>query len=65
MGTKGIKALWDRFLWMKWHQAARLIAVLILLDQWLGPLGGIPSSEGIVVVCLGVLFAPVPTEKTK
>jgi hypothetical protein len=41
------------------------MAALILLDQWLGPLGSIPSSEAVVVVALGALFAPVPVERRK
>lgn len=45
---------------LKWHQWGRFIAVLALLDQALGPVSAIPSSEAIVVVALGALFAPVP-----
>lgn len=57
--------LWTRLQHTKWHQFARLTAALVLLDQWLGPLGGIPSSEAIVVVCLGAIFAPVPSSRAK
>lgn len=48
---------------VKWHQWARLIALLVLVDQYVGPLGGIPSSEAIVIVALGAIFAPVPKSK--
>jgi hypothetical protein len=46
-----------------WHQWARILAAGILADQWIGPLGGIPSSEAIVIVALGAIFAPVPAER--
>lgn len=58
-----MRDLWNVFTRLKWHQSARLVAALVLLDQWVGPLGGIPSSEAVVVVALGAIFAPVPSEK--
>lgn len=61
MGTK----LWNVVRHLKWHQWARVIAVLALFDQWAGPFGAIPSDIAVVIVALGALFAPVPTEKTK
>ena len=48
---------------MRWHQWGRLIAGLVLADQFIGPLGGIPSDTAIVVVALGAMFAPVPKDK--
>lgn len=48
---------------MKWHQSMRFVAILVLMDQVVGPLSHLPPSEAIVVVALGVLFAPVPSEK--
>lgn len=57
--------LWTKLLCIKWHQFARGIAVLVLVDQWLGPVGGIPPSEAIVVVALGAIFAPVPSSHKK
>lgn len=50
---------------IKWHQWGRLVAILTLVDQFAGPLGSIPSSEAIVVVALGALFAPVPSHTKK
>jgi hypothetical protein len=47
----------------RWHQWARIVAALILLDQALGTLTGIPSDSAIVIACIGALFAPVPTER--
>lgn len=61
-GSKG-EMVWILPQRMRWHHWGRLIAGAILLDQWLGPLGSIPSSEAIVVVALGALFAPVPVER--
>lgn len=63
--TKGLRYLWPSLLHIKWHQTARLVAFLILIDQAVGPVTHLPPSEGIVVVALGVLFAPVPAEKLK
>lgn len=57
--------LWNTVRRTQWHQWGRLVAALILLDQWVGPLGSIPSSEAIIVVALGALFAPVPVERRK
>ena len=57
--------VWIKLLHMKWHQFARLLAALVLLDQWIGPLGSIPSSEAIVVVCLGAIFAPVASSRKR
>ena len=48
----------------RWHTSARIIAALVLVDQAIG-LTSIPSSEAIVVACVGALFAPVPTEKRR
>jgi hypothetical protein len=47
----------------RWHELVRLIAGLLLLDQLLGAPSGAPSSEAIIVACIGALFAPVPTER--
>lgn len=47
----------------RWHHYARFIATLVLADQMIGPLTNIPSSEAIVVVALGAIFAPVPVER--
>lgn len=59
------RKLWLKVRAIKWHQYARGVAALVLLDQWLGPLGGIPPSEAIVVACIGALFAPVPVERRR
>jgi hypothetical protein len=59
------KMKWTRILHWRWHQYARVIAVLLLVDQAVGVVTAIPPSEAIVVVCLGALFAPVPAEKTE
>ena len=56
---------WKKLHTIRWHMGARIVAVLVLLDQYIGPLGGIPASEAIVVVCLGALFAPVPSSREK
>lgn len=57
--------LWTKLHQIRWHQFARTVAALVLLDQWSGPLGGIPSDPAIVIVCLGAIFAPVPSERAK
>ena len=57
------KALCRKLRRIRWHQWARGIAALVLLDQALGTLSGIPPSEAIVVACIGALFAPVPAER--
>lgn len=56
-------SMWTRLKLIRWHQSARFLAALVLLDQAVGPLTTIPSSEAIVVVALGALFAPIPIEK--
>lgn len=61
--VEGGKRSWTKLLHMRWHQWARLIAGVVLADQMLGPLTSLPSSEAIVVACIGALFAPVPVEK--
>lgn len=61
----GSRDIWIKIRHMHWHQWGRGVAILVLLDQWLGPLGGIPSSEAIVVVALGALFAPTPGDRKK
>lgn len=61
----GIVFTWRHRPHLAWHQSVRLVAALVLVDQALGPITHIPSSEGIVIVALGVLFAPIPAEKAK
>lgn len=58
-GTGGTK--WNRNL-PPWHWIVRVVAAFVLLDQATG-LTQIPSSEGIVIACLGAMFAPMPKEK--
>lgn len=48
----------------RWHETARIIAALVIVDQ-AASLTSIPTSEAIVVACIGALFAPVPTEKRR
>lgn len=60
---RGALKTWQTLRRIRWHQNARLLAALVLLDQAIGPLSTIPSSEAVVVVALGALFAPIPTEK--
>jgi hypothetical protein len=55
--------IWKKLRLTRWHQSARVLAALVLLDQALGPLTAIPQSEAIVVACIGALFAPIPTER--
>lgn len=43
----------------KWHRWARVIALLLLAEQWWDLSSAIPSSEGIVIACIGAFFAPV------
>lgn len=62
VGGKG-KKICRKLRLIRWHQWARGIAFLVLMDQALGTLSGIPSSEAIVVACIGALFAPVPVER--
>lgn len=50
---------------MRWHHWGRIVASLVLLDQTLGPVTSLPDSEAIVVLALGALFAPVPTERRR
>lgn len=35
-----------------------MAAAALLLDQMLGPVSGLPKSDGITVFVLSVLFAP-------
>jgi hypothetical protein len=49
----------------RWHTSARIVAALVLLDQWASLGSSIPSSEAIVVACIGAMFAPIPTEKKR
>src|ERR1044072_824400 len=58
-------APWTKLMHLRWHQTARIVAALVLLDQAVGPITAMPPSEAIVVVALGALFAPVPAEKDK
>lgn len=62
MAGGGRKA-WTTLRHTRWHQWARLTAAVVLLDQALGTISGIPSSEAIVVAAIGALFAPVPAER--
>lgn len=55
----------ERLRRLRWTGWARLVAGLVLLDQAIGPITHLPSAEGIVIVCIGVLFAPVPAERDK
>lgn len=48
---------------IRWHQWARAVAAILLFDQALGTITGIPTSEAIIVACIGALFAPVPVER--
>lgn len=57
------RTTWQKLRLIRWHQWARGIAFLVLMDQALGTLSGIPPSEAIVVACIGALFAPVPQER--
>lgn len=50
---------------MRWHHWGRIVASLVLLDQALGPITAMPDSEAVVVLALGALFAPVPTERRR
>lgn len=59
----GVVRIWRKLQHMQWHQGARLAAALILADQAIGPLSGIPSSEAITVACIGALFAPIPVSR--
>lgn len=64
VGAKGVNnKAWRTLRQIKWHQWARLVAVLVLADQAAGTLTALPSSEAIILACIGALFAPVPTEK--
>jgi hypothetical protein len=54
---------WIRLRRIHWHQWGRLIAAMTLLDQALGPVSSIPSSEAIIVACIGALFAPIPVSR--
>lgn len=60
---KGLIVIWTSLRHFRWHQWARVIAAMVLADQALGPITSIPSSEAIIVACIGALFAPIPTEK--
>ena len=55
-----VRKTWTKLRQFRWHQYARVAAALVLLDQAIGPVTGIPSSEAVVVACIGALFAPVP-----
>lgn len=57
--------LWLILLRMRWHHWGRIVASLVLLDQALGPITAMPDSEAVVVLALGALFAPVPTERRR
>lgn len=63
MADRGRALTWIKQHRIRWHQMARLLAALVLLDQAIGHPTTIPASEAIVVVALGALFAPIPTEK--
>ncbi len=59
----------ERGSWIKerrlppWHYFVRAVALLEFIDQLLGPISSMPSSEGIAIACLGALFAPLPKER--
>lgn len=56
--------LWKRTRQLRWHQWARIIALMILLDQTkFIPGEALAPSEGIILACIAALFAPVPVEK--
>lgn len=61
----GLVMLWTKIQSLKWHQWARIVALMVLLDQMLGPISNLPSDATIIVVALGALFAPVPAERDK
>jgi len=63
VSVNGGKVRWRHKL-PRWHESARAIAAMVLLDQAL-TLTSIPSSEGIVVACIAALFAPIPVERRK
>jgi hypothetical protein len=48
------KRKWD------WHRAARITALLVLVDQAFGPVTHIPHSGAVVVACISALFSPRP-----
>jgi hypothetical protein len=48
---------------LRWHQWARIVALLVLFDQLSVPPQLLAQDTAIVVVALGALFAPVPAEK--
>lgn len=43
---------------LRWHHAARAIALIGLLDQATGPFSTIPSSEALAIALFAVLCAP-------
>jgi hypothetical protein len=43
-----------------WHTTARVTAILVLVDQAVGPVTHIPQSAAIVVACVSALFSPRP-----
>jgi len=49
----------------KWHQWARVIALLGLIDQATGPFSTIPSSEALVIALFAALCAPPVGTKPK
>lgn len=49
----------------KWHQWGRVIALIGLLDQALGPFSTIPSSETLVIALFAALCAPPMGDKNK
>lgn len=57
--------MWRAARSLRWHQWARIIALLFLAEQWWDLSPAIPSSEGILIACIGALFAPVPEPPNK
>jgi hypothetical protein len=46
-----------------WQTATRTAAGLLLVDQMLGPISGLPKSEGVVIFALSLLFAPKASQR--
>ena len=54
---------WIRVRRPPWHYLMRAVALAEFIDQLAGPLTAAPSSEGIIIACLGAMFAPVPKSR--
>lgn len=57
--------MWRKLQHLSWHWWGRIVLFIMLLDQWHIPLDflAVQTDTTITLTLIGLLFAPLPTEK--